>query len=75
MILLWCLLYLNRWCDFVLIFGRIELEFSMVFDMVIMKYLNVYKLWRCINYVYRIYISGMYFYYVIIDFRLLMICI
>ena len=49
MILLRHLSYPNRWCDLVPSFGRTEQELSMVFNMVIMKHLNVHKLRRCIN--------------------------
>ena len=66
MILLRRLSYPNRWCDLVPIFGRTEPELSMAFDMVIMKHLNVHKLWRCIDHAYRIYISGMHCHHVII---------
>ena len=54
MILLRRLSYPNRWCDLVPIFGRPEPEFSMAFDMVIMKHLNVHKQRRCITHAYRI---------------------
>lgn len=44
MILLRRLVYPNRWCDLVPIFGRAEPELTMAFNMVIMKHLNVHKL-------------------------------
>lgn len=75
MILLWRLTYPNRWCDLVPIFGRTEPEFSMAFNMVIMKHLNVHKLRRCITRSYKIMHSDRHSYHFIIYFRSLMICI
>ena len=53
MILLPNLVFPNRWCDLVPIFGRAEPELSMAFNMVIMKHLNVHKLKRCITRAYN----------------------
>lgn len=62
MVMLRRFVYFNRLCDLVDIFGRVEFEFSIVFNMVIFRYVNcyVFMFYKFIFFIFIVYKGCIY---------------